>query len=202
MGAGGTYTLSGCSSASLAPAPGSFALGTTVAFVAGSAGCSNPEYEYWVMAPGGYWQLLRAYGSSPSFNWATSGLPLGTYQLVVWVRQHGSGTATYDAGAGGSYTLTGCTSASLTPTPGSFARGTAVSFVAGAAGCSNPEFEYWVMAPGGYWQLLRAYGSSPNLTWNTASLPLGTYQLVVWVRQQGAGTATYEAGAGGAYTLN
>ena len=199
-GAGGTYTLAGCTGASLTPTPGAFALGTPVNFTASATGCSNPEFEYWVMAPGGYWQLLRAYGNSGSFSWNTAGLPLGAYQVVVWVRQHGDGNPTYDGGAGGTYTLTGCTGASLTPAPGSFARGTAVNFTAGATGCSNPEFEYWVMAPGGYWQLLRAYGGA-TFSWSTAALPLGTYQVVVWVRQQGDGTPTYEAGAGGAYKL-
>ena len=201
VGAGGSYTLTGCTSAALTPAPGSFALGSTVSFVASAGGCSNPEYEYWVMAPGGYWQVLRAYGSGPGFSWSTAGLPLGIYQVAVWVRQQGSATQYYDAGAGGSYTLTGCTSATLTPAPGSFARGTTVAFTAGAGGCSNPEYEFWVLAPGGYWQLLRAYGSSPSFSWSTAALPTGTYQVAVWVRQHGSGTATYEAGAGGGYTL-
>ena len=198
-GAGGAYTLTGCTSAQVTPLPGSFPVTSTVSFTASASGCSNPEFEYWVLAPGGYWQLLRAYGG-PSFSWTTMGLPPGTYQVAIWVRRQGSGTPTYEAGAGGTYTLTGCSSAMLTPTPGSFARGTTVSFVATSSGCANPEYEYWVMAPGGYWQLLRAYGSA-SFGWNTAALPLGTYQLVVWVRQQGSGTATYDSGAGGAYTL-
>ena len=201
-GAGGTYVLAGCTAASITPGPSSIAGATTVSFVATASGCPNPEFEYWVMAPGGYWQVLRAYSSTPSYGWSTGGLPRGTYQVVVWVRQHGTGTATYEAGAGGGYVLTGCSTASLTPPPGTFARGTAVSFVAGSTGCANPEYEYWVMAPGGYWQLLRAYGSSPSFSWSTAALPLGTYQVVVWVRQQGSGTVYYDAGAGGAYRLS
>ena len=199
-GAGGAYVLTGCTSASVTPVPGSFALGSTIAFTASASGCSNPEFEYWVLAPGGYWQLLRAYGAG-AFSWNTSGLPLGTYQIAIWARQHGGGTPTYETAAGGGYTLTGCSSASLTPPPGSFGRGTTVSFTAGASGCSNPEFEYWVLAPGGYWQLLRGYGTA-SFNWNTSALPAGTYQIAVWARQQGSGTATYEAGAGGGYTLS
>ena len=200
-GAGGNYVLTGCGSATLTPVPGSYPVTSTLGFTATAAGCSTPDYEFWVLAPGASWRMVQAYSSNPNFSWNTMGLAPGTYQVVVWVRQHGSGTATYEAGAGGNYVLTGCSSATLSPAPGSFARGTAVSFVAGSSGCANPEYEYWVLAPGGYWQLLRAYGPAA-FNWNTAGLPPGTYQIAVWVRQQGSGTPSYDAGAGGAYKLS
>jgi hypothetical protein len=206
VGAGGNYTLTSagaCTSATMSPPAGSsFSVASTVAFTAGAGGCPSPEFEFWVLPPGSYWQMLRAYGASPNFSWNTTGLIPGGYQVVVWVRQRGSGTATYEAGAGGNYTLTGCASATMSPpAPSTFARGSAVAFTAGAGGCTSPEFEFWVLAPGSYWIMGRAYSASPNFSWNTTGLAPGGYQVVVWVRQQGSGTATYEAGAGGNYTL-
>ena len=201
-GAGGAYALTGCSSATLAPAPGSYPVTGTLSFTATAAGCSAPDYEFWMLAPGGSWRIVQAYSSTATLSWTTTGLAPGTYQVAVWVRQHGSsGASGYQAFAGGGYTLTGCSSATLSPAPGSFTHGTTISFVAGSSGCANPEYEYWVLAPGGSWQLLRGYGAAA-FNWNTAGLPLGTYQIAVWVRQQGSGTPSYEAGAGGAYKLS
>jgi len=203
-GAGGAYTLTGCTSATLSPPAGSsVAVTTTVAFTAGAGGCSTPEFEFWTLAPGSYWKMGNAYSTSPSFSWNTNGLAPGVYQVVVWVRQQGSGTATYDRGAGGNYTLTGCASATMSPAaPATFAAGSTVSFTAGAGGCANPEFEFWVLAPGSYWKMAQPYGPSPSFSWNTTGLAKGSYQVVVWVRQHGSGTATYDVGAGGSYTLN
>ncbi|HKW08051.1 MAG TPA: CAP domain-containing protein, partial [Candidatus Dormibacteraeota bacterium] len=189
-----------CTAASLSPSPGSFAQGTPISFAATATGCANPQFEYWVLPPGGYWQVMRAYSTTPGFGWSTSGLVPGAYQVAVWVRQQGDGAPYYDVGAGGTYTLTGCTSASLTPAPGSFAGGSMLAFTASASGCSNPEFEYWVLPPGSYWQVLRSYGTG-TFSWNTSGLPVGSYQIAVWARQHGGGTATYETAAGGGYTL-
>ena len=195
--AGGGYTLTGCTSPSVSPLPGSFPVTSTISFTAGANGCA-PEFEYWVLPPGGSWQVLRTYGGA-SFSWNTTGLAPGTYQISIWIRRQGS-SAAYETFTGGAYTLTGCSSAMLTPAPGSFAHGTTINFVASSSGCANPEYEYWVLPPGGYWQVLRTYGAAA-FNWNTAGLPLGTYQIAVWVRQQGSGTLYYDSGAGGAYTL-
>jgi len=48
---------------------------------------------------------MQYYSSSPIFKWYTAGLKVGSYEIVVRARQHGSGSV-YDAGAGGSFSLT------------------------------------------------------------------------------------------------
>lgn len=201
VGSGGTYVLGGCTVANLAPAPGSFEVGGSIAFTADSGGCPNAQYEFWVRSASGTWSVARGYSSTPTYTWNTAGLPPGGYQVAVWVRQVGSPTSTYDAGTGGTYQLTGCSTATLSPAPGSLTRGSVVQFTATGGGCSTPQYAFWVKAPGGSWRLAQAYGSSATFSWNTAGLAAGTYQVAVWVREQGSGTATYDAGAGGTYSL-
>ena len=124
----------------------------------------------------------------------------GAYQVAVWIRQRGS-AALYEAGAGGNYQLTGCASAGLNPAPGAFTRGSSVAFTANAGGCTSPDYEFWIKPSGGSWRLVQPYGASPNFSWNTAGLAAGAYDIAVWVRQHGSGATSYEAGAGGTYSL-
>lgn len=85
-----------CSSASLAAslAPPQV-VGTIVTFNAAATRCAGPQYEFWLLAPGGAWAMKQAYGSG-SWSWNTSGLAPGTYQVGVWAREGGS-TAAYDS---------------------------------------------------------------------------------------------------------
>ncbi len=70
--------------------------GTSVQLSATSTGCSSPQYEFWIQGPGGAWTIVQGYSSSSTFNWSTAGLPPGTYNFDVWVRQSGS-TASWEA---------------------------------------------------------------------------------------------------------
>ena len=201
VGAGGTYNVTGCLSAALSPPPGPFVVGSTIGFTADAGGCPGAEYEFWARRAGGSWGVAQIYGPSPSFSWNTTSELPGSYEVAVWIRQHGSAAPTYEAGAGAAYTLTGCTSATLTPPPGAFAAGSTVPFQAGAGGCPTGEYEFWVKPAQGYWKLAQPYGLGSTFGWNTAGLPPGAYAVAVWVREHGTGTPTYEAGAGGTYTL-
>jgi hypothetical protein len=49
---------------------------------------------------------MRAYSSSSTFIWNTTGRAPGSYEVAVRARQHGSGSVSYDSGGGGTYTLT------------------------------------------------------------------------------------------------
>ena len=48
---------------------------------------------------------MQNYGPLNTFKWYTAGLKLGSYEIVVRARQHGSGSV-YDAGPGGAFSLT------------------------------------------------------------------------------------------------
>jgi cell wall-associated protease len=190
-----------CSSASLTSDKASPQLvGTTVTFTATSTGCAQPQYLFYVQAPGDVWRVAQAYGG-PTFVWSSIA-PAGTYKVDVWVRQAGSGAA-YQAFQLIYYTLTpaaACANAALSSdktTPQQ--AGTIITFTATSTGCPNPEYLFYVQDTTGIWTLAQGYDGA-TFVWNTAGLPIGTYHVDVWARQHGD-NAAYEAFQNNAYTL-
>src|SRR5205814_4681086 len=186
----GTFTLavSRCTSATLGSATASpQAAGTSVTFNASATGCPNASYRFYLLRPGGSWTMQRDYGAS-SWTWSTAGLANGTYQVGVWARQQGS-AASYDAfgfdtfviGAGScAVRMSGDVAPPLAP-------GTTVAFTATSTGCSSsPQYQFWLLPPGGSWTVKQAYGASGAWSWSTAGLAPGTYQVGVWARSAGS----------------
>jgi photosystem II stability/assembly factor-like uncharacterized protein len=197
------YTLAAappCATASLSPSDPSAPAGTTVALTASSTGCPNPQYEYWVLYPNGVWHLIQGWGGS-TFNWNTSGLAPGTYTVHAWANQMGDSTASWEAYGTDTVTLTGCTSASLTPSSGSASVGTTVPFMASSSGCPTPVYKFWLQYPDGTWHMMRDFSTATTWSWNTTGLPKGTYVVHVWANNQGASTATWETYGSATYTL-
>jgi spore germination protein YaaH len=195
-----TLSLTGCASASLSPSNPSQPAASTVTFLAGSAGCPNPTYMYWVQYPNGSWYVLRGFGG-PSFSWSTAGLGPGTYTVHAWANQQGA-APTVEAFGSSSVTLVPtCTSAALTPSSGSSAVGTVGTFTAVSTGCTAPVYEFWLMDPSGAWHVVQLFGTTAKWTWNTSGWPKGTYTLHVWADQQGAGASVHEAIGSATYTL-
>jgi hypothetical protein len=197
-----TYQLQSgpaCTSVSWnAPSPASpQAPGAQVTLSATASGCASPQYQFWVQPPGGTWTILQTYGAASTATWNTSGLAGGTYIFDVWAKQSGS-SASYEThlSATPTYVLqTGapCTGVTLTFNPPSpSTAGTAVQLNAVASGCPTPQYQFWILAPGGTWTVVQAYSSSSTFTWNTAGLPPGTYLFDVWVKQAGS-SASWEA---------
>ena len=192
-------TLTSCSavSDSFAPPPPT-GVGSSVAVTAHGSGCANPQYEFWVLPPGGSaYQVAQAYSSSATLTWNTSGLVPGTYFFATWVRDASSG-GTYsnqfghwDAYNITAYTLRSCSTLSVSASPSASApAGSSVTFTASAGGCANPQYEFWILAPGGTaYQLAQAYSSSGTFTWKTTGLAPGTYQISIWVRDANSGGA-------------
>jgi spore germination protein YaaH len=100
-----TVTLATCKSATLAPASGSVKVGTAVGFTAGSTGCSNAVYEYWLKDAVGLWHLMRGFGA-PTWTWNNPGWGKGHYTIVVWAIQQGAPTSRPQAYTTSSFTLT------------------------------------------------------------------------------------------------
>jgi hypothetical protein len=50
------------------------------------------------------WRTVRAYGSSNTYTWNTSGLVSGTYRFQVWARRAGS-TSQFESSAQETFTL-------------------------------------------------------------------------------------------------
>ena len=193
-----TLTITGCSSASLSPSNPSQPAGSTVALTAGVSGCVNSQFEFWVQYPNGSWSLKQGWGGA-TFNWDTTGLGPGTYIVHSWTNRSGTSWETYGSAT---VTLTGCTSASVSPATGSGAVGSSVTFTVTPAGCPTASYEFWLLDPAGTWHLELAWGTANTWTWNTAGWAKGTYTLHVWTNSQGASTSTYQTIGSAAFTLS
>jgi hypothetical protein len=199
-----TYTLTAsapppapmpCTAVSLSPSPASpQQVGTTVLWTAGATGCATPEFKFLRQAPGSStWEMVRDWGAS-EYSWNTIGLAPGTWSLRGQARRTGS-SATYEAEAQTTYTLTAvptvCSSVSVSANPASpRPAGTTVAWTASSV-CSSPQFQFYLLPPGGSWALVRDWGSA-DYSWNTTSLSSGTWTLEVRARQVGS-SATYES---------
>jgi hypothetical protein len=81
--------------------------GTTITITASAAGCTNPRYEFWTLAPGSStWTIVQAYSSTATFSWNTTPLAAGVYRYSVWARDASSGAAYDTYFPGTAYTLT------------------------------------------------------------------------------------------------
>jgi acid phosphatase len=191
-----TYWISpaaGCNVSALnAGATPPQAVGSSVTFTPQQAGCTG-QYRFWLLPPGGAWKSVQSYGVGTTWSWNTAGYAPGTYQVGVW-EGSASSPSTYKSSAITSFAVgvATCTStartSSLVPPQVS---GVSVAFTPTSTRCSAPQYEFWLMAPGGAWILKQGYGSG-GWTWTTAGLAPGTYQVGVWARQSGS-TASYDA---------
>jgi len=182
-----TLTVQRCTGVTASASPASpQAAGTVVTLTAVGSGCANPRYQFWILPPGGKWTIVQAYSTGATFSWSTIHDPIGAYLYTVWVRD-ASSTANLDAYfPAATYTLTTqpCTSVTASAAPASpQAHGTAVTITAVASGCANPQYEFWMLAPGSTtWVIVQAYSSSATFNWSTTGDPAGTYYYTVWVR--------------------
>jgi hypothetical protein len=183
-----------CTAVAVAESPAaSVAAGTAVTLTGTAAGCSSPQYEFWVLAPGSSrWQLGQAFSSSATYQWDTSGKPAGSYRFSVWVKDAAS-YAGYDAFNAATYVavVKPCTSVAVTTAPATSApAGTTVTITASAAGCANPEYEFWILPPGAStWQLLQGYSPTSAYVWKTSGLAKGVYRFSVWTKDSGSASA-------------
>ncbi len=190
-----TYTLSlqRCTSVADTPTPASPQLpGTSVSFTATSTGCPNPRYQFWILPPGGSWQILHAYSNANTFTWNTSGLASGNYLYTAWARDAGSTGAqcsslgcndAFFTAQGFNLTRQPCASVSDTPAPASpQLSGTKITLTANSTGCPNPRYQFWILPPGRSWQVVQAYSAANTFSWNTSGLAPGNYLYTAWAR--------------------
>ena len=214
----GAFTL--CTSVSVVAAPVSPSTsGTPVTFTGTASGCLNPHYEFWTLAAGSTtWQLAQAYSSSPTFTWSTTGLATGAYRVSVWAHDstntgiHSNSLGRYDAFGSSTYTLVTpgtCARVSAAATPPSPSPpGTPISITGVAAGCPNPLYQFWLLAPGSRtWAIAQVYSTNATFSWTTAGKASGTYLFSVWAHDAAStGTNTnslgsYDAFVGTTYAL-
>ena len=193
-----TFQLGGstCSAATLTAAPASpGATGGAVTFTAGAT-CANPRFKFWMAPPGGAWSVVQNYSASSTFNWNGAGVP-GAYRFEVDVRD-ASSSASYDTVKNATYSLVGCTSATVRPSPAGGVHGaTDVTFNATATCPGTATYRFWMRDPGSTrWSLVQDYSTNATYLWKAANQRAGTTLIEVDVRDQGS-TAVYEFATSG-----
>ena len=199
VGALNAFNPLACTSVTASALPGSPSkAGTPVTISATAVGCPHPVYRIGIRPPGGVMKFVQDYTASSTYVWNAPITP-GPYRIEVDARDATS-TIPYEVLANLNYTLTGCTSAGLSPDPASPQTPDAtVTFTATSTGCTTPQYEFFVQPPGGAWTAKSAYGAA-TFAWNTTGLAPGIYGVGVWVRSLGS-TARHESYWLGTYTL-
>jgi hypothetical protein len=196
-----TVTLTGCTAASASPSSATQLVGSTINVTAGSSGCPNPVYEFWVLYPNGNWVLKQGWGGS-TLSWNTAGLGPGTYTVHSWANQQGA-APTLEVYATSEINLgLPCTSGAVTPASGLASAGTALTFIATASGCANPMYEFWLLDPAGTWHLMQAFGYGNTWIWKSAGWAKGTYTIHAWADQVGTDPSTHQAIGSATFTLS
>ena len=191
----------GCVVSRLAPSVASpQILGAVITFTPLQTECSN-QYKFWLLPPGGAWRVVQAYGVGSTWAWNTHGYAPGDYEVGVW-EGSSSTPSVHESYAITTFTLeqSSCDSASLASDVTSpQAPGTSITFTASSVGCTSPQYEFWLLKPGGSWTVARSYGGASWL-WATAGLAPGPYQVGVWALGAGS-TAAHDAYFIGSYEL-
>ena len=115
----------------------------------------------------------------------------GLRGVGIWTLNYGGGAPELWAALATHFSR--CASVSVSTSPQSPAGiGTAVTVSAGASGCPNPLFQFWILPPGGVWTIAQGYSTSRTFEWATAGKGTGSYVISVWVRDA-ASAAPYDA---------
>jgi len=209
-GSGGSPTSSGWSTqvAEITPGCSAVHLAAAVAgngvaqFTAsGATDCSNPQYQFYLQAPGGAWFVVQPWSTRNVWTWNTSGYRPGNYNVDVWANQLGDSTASGESFAVTQWTIPFCTSVGsspnfMSPQP----SGTKVTLTA-ASICPNPspQYQFWLLPPVGSWTVAQPYSLNSTFNWDTTGQAPGTYHFSVWVRDASSSGAfgtppnTYDA---------
>ncbi|HEY1456314.1 MAG TPA: PQQ-binding-like beta-propeller repeat protein [Candidatus Dormibacteraeota bacterium] len=185
-----------CSAVTLSAAPASpQTSGTQVTLTASASGCSAPAYEFWASWAPNQWQIIRAYSTSSTYVWNSTGAPTGTYHFGVWAcRDSACGPDTSDTLTSIPYSVNAPSCASVTasaaPTTVVHGSGTHVTITGAATGCTNsPTYEFWMRAASQTsWQLVQGYGTSATYDWNSTGALPGTVYFGVWTRDTNSTT--------------
>jgi len=168
--------------------------GTAVAFTAtmpGNPGSQAPtsgefEYQFWLKDTSGAYTLVQPFSSANVWNWATTGLPAGTYRVAVQIKPLGfSPVNGFSAETTLNYTLLPVAAQTLDVTTQT--NGSDVTFTGTAAGGTAPyEYQFWLKNPAGNYTLVKPFSVSNSWTWSTLGLAAGTYSISVQSKSSGS----------------
>jgi spore germination protein YaaH len=173
-----------CLGAAIAGSPSSPQVPGAAVVVTGSATCTGtPQYRFQMRKPGAAWGVAQAYSPASTYNWNTTGLPIGDYGLEVDVRNAGA-TTDYETTVNIMFTLArpACTTPTLTPDVASpQGTGASITFTSTTTTCPQPVYRFWVMAPGASWGIARDFSSVSTFRWLANGVP-GAWGVEVDVR--------------------
>lgn len=182
-------------------------VGTQVTVTGNATPCPNPLYQFELLTPGsGTYQIVQAYSTSNQFHWDTASLPAGTYSFIIKARDASSNTS-WDTYTTLSYTLTAVTSpTACTAVTGSASppspqqAGTLETITGTATGCPNPRYQFELLMPGSStWQVVQSYSTSNSFSWDTTSLPAGTYKFIIKARDASSPGTTGQGNPNGTW---
>jgi hypothetical protein len=185
--------------------------GTTVTFTASTTTCTNPEYRFWYFV-GTSGTIQQDWSSNASTTVQTSSSTPSTFTISVDIRQAGIWTCftcveystqiDYNLGSGPAPSpsppppspsptpVAPCTGVSATVQPPSPQPvQTANTWTATATGCSNPQFQFWVISPDGVGTLRQGWSSSNTYT-DSGEFTAGDYTVKVYVMNAGSDPTT------------
>ncbi|HEV2035688.1 MAG TPA: glycosyl hydrolase family 18 protein [Candidatus Dormibacteraeota bacterium] len=196
------YTLVACSGATITGAPVSPQVPGTAIVLTGAATCTGtPQYRFQMHAPGAPWAVVRDYTSAATYNWNTTGLPIGDYGIEVDIRNTGA-TSDYETSLNDTFTMSraACTTPTLTSDVASpQGTGATITFTSTTTTCPTPVYRFWVKPPGGSWGIAQDYGSPSTFKWLASGDP-GVYGVEVDVRDASR-PVPYDFVANVSYTL-
>jgi O-antigen ligase len=198
--AGVLKACTGVSAAASTPGPQN--VGVKVTWTATARGCADPEFRFSLAVPGRGWRMVQDWSSTATFAYAGDAVG-GTYTFEVDVRSKAS-----PSNAGGpadnvfGYTFLSdatCSGVSATASPSSpQPRGIPVTWAAIAVGCTKAEFRFFSAAPGGGWQVVRDWSTTPTYTFTAGDT--GRYLWEIQVRAVGS-SAAYDASLSTSYDV-
>ena len=193
-----------CANAGLAvnPASGTGHTGGSVVMTGSSTGCPNPVYRFWIQDPGSRWSMSQDYSATTTHTWGPVGTyHVGSYNMEVDVRDS-SENVSYDVVKNITYSLVGCTGATIVGAPASpqVTGAGDVTLTATATCPGTAEFRFWIMDAGSRWSMVQDFSSKTTYTWAKGNQRMGVAHIEVDVRDVGS-LDTYEfATQGQTYT--
>ena len=190
----GTATVSALTVSPAAPSPA----GKPIVFTATATGSPGPlEYQFWRNDGTGF-GVAQPYSPSNQYTWIPGRNDPGTHDVTVWVRSLGS-PLQYEAwrnvgnfAVAPAQPLAVTALASAPPMPRQ--QGSIVLWKPVISGGYDPlTYRFWRYSYAtGAWAIVQDYSAADTFTWTTTPADVGKYQMVVWVKNAGSTSTTYD----------
>jgi hypothetical protein len=164
--------------------------GATVHWTASVSCTGTPQYEFQVRSASNVWTIPQPWGASNTFTWSSPAID-GSYVVEVDVRNTGANEDPFDSYTDVPYSLTSCSTPTLTtssPSPYPSGAGPIQLTATGQCG-GGTEFWFLYKDPATGWHTIGSgYSTSNTALWN-ADYRAGGYTFEVDIRPVGSTAA-------------